>query len=35
MKKKIIEPQDCTLTTRMDVGTQGFDEFQAIFSKIF
>jgi addiction module HigA family antidote len=30
MKKNINEPQDSVLTTNMDVGTKGFDDFQAI-----
>ncbi len=35
MKKKINEPQEGTLTIKMDVGTQGFDDFQAILAKFF
>ena len=30
MKKRIEEPQESMLTQRMDVGTQGFNDFQAI-----
>ena len=30
MKKRIEGPQESKLTHRMDVGTQGFDDFQAI-----
>ena len=30
MKKYTNEPQESTLTTNMDVGTKGFDDFQAI-----
>ena len=30
MKKQIEEPQEGMLTHRMDVGTKGFDDFQAI-----
>ena len=30
MKKTIEEPQESMLTQRMDVGTQGFNDFQAI-----
>lgn len=30
MKKKIEEPQESMLTQRMDVGTQGFNDFQTI-----
>lgn len=30
MKNKIIEPDTTLLTSRMDVGTKGFDDFQAL-----
>ena len=30
MKEKFEEPKESALTQRMDVGTQGFDDFQAI-----
>ena len=30
MKNRIEEPQESTLTQRMDVGSQGFNDFQAI-----
>ena len=30
MKKRLEEPKESALTHKMDVGTQGFDEFQAI-----
>ena len=30
MKKQINEPEESVLTTKMDVGTKGFDDFQAI-----
>lgn len=30
MKKRIDEPQESMLTQQMDVGTQGFNDFQAI-----
>jgi antitoxin HigA-1 len=30
MKKRIEEPQESLLTHRMDIGTQGFDDFQTI-----
>ncbi|MBB3697390.1 helix-turn-helix domain-containing protein [Flammeovirga yaeyamensis] len=33
MKKKIEEPNESTLTQSMDVGTEGFNEFQAILLK--
>lgn len=33
MKKRIDETQENMLTQRMDVGTQGFDDFQAILLK--
>lgn len=33
MKKQIKEPQESRLTQRMDIGTQGFDDFQAILLK--
>ena len=33
MKKQIKEPQENILTNRMDVGTQGFNDFQAIILK--
>lgn len=33
MKKRIEETQENMLTQRMDVGTQGFDDFQAILLK--
>ena len=33
MKKQTKEIQDGKLTTRMDVGTQGFDDFQAVLLK--
>jgi hypothetical protein len=30
MKNRMEEPQESMLTQRMDVGTQGFNDFQAI-----
>jgi addiction module HigA family antidote len=33
MKKRIEEPQEGVLTQSMDVGTKGFDDFQAILLK--
>jgi addiction module HigA family antidote len=33
MKKEIKEPEEGVLTTKMDVGTKGFDDFQAILLK--
>ena len=30
MKKRLEEPKESALTQKMDVGTQGFDDFQAI-----
>ena len=33
MKKQIEEPQEGMLTQIMDVGTKGFDDFQAILLK--
>jgi addiction module HigA family antidote len=33
MKKKFNEPKETVLTKRMDVNTQGFDDFQAILLK--
>ena len=33
MKKQIEEPQEGILTQSMDVGTRGFDDFQAILLK--
>ena len=30
MKKQLEEPKESTLTKKMDVGTNGFDDFQAI-----
>ena len=33
MKKQIEEPQEGMLTQSMDLGTKGFDDFQAILLK--
>ena len=33
MERQKQEPQESMLTNRMDIGTQGFDEFQAILLK--
>lgn len=33
MRKRIEEPQKSTLTEKMDIGTKGFDNFQAILLK--